>query len=261
MERMLSSLSLGGNKPQDNEHRAQELIYDARETPDPRRRISVAQEALELWPDCADAWVLLAEETARSVEEVAEFYENGMHAGERALGARPFSEDVGHFWGLLETRPYMRARSGFAQALERLDRQDEAVAHYRDLLRLNPGDNQGIRYLLLRLLVDMGRNEDAWELIEASGDEITAAWSYSKALLAFLRVEAASTLLQDAFQKNRHVPAYLLGRRRLPKNLPEYIGLGDQSEAAVYAAEYKSIWRKTPGALGWLEGAWPKTST
>lgn len=252
MERVLSSLSLGGDKSPDSEHQAQELIYDAWETPDHRRRVTMAREALELWPDCADAWVLLAEETARSVEEAAELYEQGMRAGQRALGEAPFKEDVGHFWGLLETRPYMRARAGYAQALERLGCRDEAVEHYRDLLRLNPGDNQGIRYVLLRLLVDLDRDEDARDLIENTGDEITAAWPYTEALLAFRRGEEASALLQDAFQKNRHVPAYLLGRRRLPKNLPDYIGLGDRSEAVTYAAEYKTIWRKTPGALGWL---------
>ena len=31
-----------------------------------------------------------------------------MAAGERALGPETYQRDVGHFWGLLETRPYMR---------------------------------------------------------------------------------------------------------------------------------------------------------
>jgi hypothetical protein len=28
-------------------------------------------------------------------------------AGERSLGPKAFEEDAGHFWGILETRPYM----------------------------------------------------------------------------------------------------------------------------------------------------------
>jgi hypothetical protein len=47
----------------------------------------------------------------------------------------------------------MRARLGLVQALRDLGRDDEAVAHYRELLELNPGDNQGVRYLLVATLL------------------------------------------------------------------------------------------------------------
>jgi tetratricopeptide (TPR) repeat protein len=235
---------------------AQALLYDAWETPDRRRRITMAKEALALWPDCADAWVMLAEEAATTVEEAGEFYLKGVEAGERTLGERAFREDAGHFWGLLETRPYMRARAGLAQVLEELQREDDAIEHYREMLRLNPNDNQGIRYLLLRLLVALNRDDEAWALLHEH-DEALAAWAYTRALLAFRRGEDASSLLQEAFQRNQHVPAYLLGRRRLPARMPEYVGLGDQDEAVAYAAAYLSIWRQTLGALEWLKEAQP----
>lgn len=60
--------------------------------------------------------------------------------------------DVGHFWGLLETRPYLRTRLGLAHALWTAGRRAEAVQHLQDMLRLNPNDNQGVRYTLARLL-------------------------------------------------------------------------------------------------------------
>ena len=34
-----------------------------------------------------------------------------------ALGPRGFKQYAGHFWGFLETRPYMRARAGLAGTL------------------------------------------------------------------------------------------------------------------------------------------------
>jgi hypothetical protein len=55
--------------------RAQELIYDAFDTDDPQRRVDLAEEALQITEDCADAYVLLAEETAEDVEEARELYE------------------------------------------------------------------------------------------------------------------------------------------------------------------------------------------
>jgi hypothetical protein len=77
----------------------------------------LAQKALELSPLCADAYVLLAQETARNLDEAIDLYRQGVEAGKKALGKSAFRDDVGHFWGLLETRPYMRARHGLAQAL------------------------------------------------------------------------------------------------------------------------------------------------
>ena len=111
MEGALSRFTAGfGSGPVDDAlAQAQDLMYTAWETPDRRRRISLAEQALRISPLCADAYVLLAEETAATPEEAIELYRKGMEAGERAVGPAAFRDDVGHFWGLLETRPYMRA--------------------------------------------------------------------------------------------------------------------------------------------------------
>ncbi len=47
--------------------KAQDIIYDAWEVTDPKRRVALARKALEISPDCADAYALLAEETASSL--------------------------------------------------------------------------------------------------------------------------------------------------------------------------------------------------
>src|SRR6266508_371017 len=113
-------------------------MYDAWETPSPRERVRLARQALDLSPDCADDYVLLAEETARSAKEAADLYAKGVAAGERALGKPVFEEEAGHFWGIVETRPYMRSRLGLARALWALGKRQEAAAHAWELLRLNP---------------------------------------------------------------------------------------------------------------------------
>ena len=48
---------------------AQEIMYEAWETPARSKRIALARKALKISPLCADAYVLLAEEDAKSVEE------------------------------------------------------------------------------------------------------------------------------------------------------------------------------------------------
>jgi len=83
---------------------AQELIYQALETPEKKERIRLVMESLKVCGDCSDAYVLLAEEAAEITEEAQNWYQQGVEAGERALGPEVFANQAGHFWGLIETR-------------------------------------------------------------------------------------------------------------------------------------------------------------
>ena len=262
MEGVLAMLSSGlGTGPGGNAlEDAQDLMYRAWETADQRQRVALAKEALSRSPLCADAYVLLAEETAKTPAEAIELYRKGLEAGEKAIGPAAFQEDVGHFWGLLETRPYMRARGGLAQALWDVGRHDEAIEHYRELLRLNPNDNQGNRYLLAGCLLALDRDADLTALLNAYGQESTAEWSYTWALIAYRRdgdsVEARS-LLEKATTANSHVASYLLGRKKLPRKPVPYITMGGEDEAQEYARRYAAVWANTEGALEWLTARLP----
>src|SRR5205807_8235221 len=118
-----------------------------------------------------------------------------------ALGAEAFRRDVGHVWSVLEARPYLRARLGLSHALWTAGRRDEAVQHLQDMLRLNPDDNQGVRYTLAGFLLFLDRDHDLTRLLQQYPDEGTAAWTYTKALLAFRQygdTPEARQLLKEA---------------------------------------------------------------
>lgn len=233
---------------------AQDIMYEAWSASG-KRRVQLALRALEISKDCADAYVLLAEEAAGDLVQAKKLYEKGVMAGERALGPQAFKKDAGHFWGILETRPYMRARFGLAQCLWLLGERDKAIEHYQDMLRLNPNDNQGVRYALVNCLLEQGRDQQVEELLRRYKDDAAATWVYSRALWLFRQEgtsKRANSSLRKAIEQNRFVPAYLLGRKRLPSQLPPYIGFGDENEAVEYAAGAMRAWRNTPGALEWL---------
>ena len=238
---------------------AQDLMYDAWEAPSAKRGVALARKALSICPDCADAYVLLAQESADSLEEARDLFAQGVAAGERALGPEAFRECEGHFWGFVETRPYMRARQGLAQCLWWLGEREAAVAHFQEMLRLNPNDNQGIRYTLAACLLELERDSELVELLGRFKDEPTAAWAYTRALADFRRrgeSSRAAQLLTRAIKVNPHVPPFLLGKRRLPRHLPDSIGFGDESEAIAYVAEFGEGWHGTPGAFAWLAASW-----
>lgn len=233
--------------------RAQEVMYQAFEAKG-AARVRLARKALEISPDCADAYVVLAEQAA-APEEARQYYEQGMAAGERALGKQAFEEHAGHFWGVIETRPYMRAREGLAQCLWAAGRREEAAGHYRELLRLNPEDNQGARYCLVTLLLDLDRDEDLRRLLAEYEDDGSAVWAYTRTLLAFRQggeSSQAKQMLAKARKVNKHVPDYLLGHKQLPDEQPPYISPGREDEAANYAGSNRRAWLNTPGAISWL---------
>lgn len=256
LQDLLARGGLPARKAETVLEQAQDIMYDAWEATSPQERIRLARKALQVSLDCADAYVLLAEETARTPKDAVDLYAKGVAAGERALGKKTFEEDAGYFWGLVETRPYMRARLGLAQALWAMGKRDEAIRHAWEMLRLNPGDNQGVRYVLLNWLLELGDDAQAKKLLDLYPDDAAAVWLYGRALHVF-RTEGdskrAREVREEATQENPFVPAYLLGRKKLPSSLPGLIGLGDESEAIYCAVEQMAAWRKVPGALAWLD--------
>jgi tetratricopeptide (TPR) repeat protein len=237
--------------------RAQEKAFDAMEAVNPRVRVALAREALAISPLCSDGYFVLAGQ-AKTLADALAGYRQAVDFARKVLGEAVFEQDVGEFWGLLETRPYMRARHALAITLWQAGDHDEAAEHYRDMLRLNPDDNQGIRYLLLDALIALGRDDEAARLLERYGGDVMAAWAWSATLLAFRREgDSAGTraALARALKANGHVPPYLLGRKRTPRALPDYISMGGQDEAVAYAHGAADAWNASKGAKAWLAAA------
>ena len=55
-------------------------------------------------------------------------------------------------WILIDNRPFMRCLHGYGIALWRLRRFKEAEEIFRRMLMLNPSDNQGVRFLIDRVV-------------------------------------------------------------------------------------------------------------
>lgn len=241
--------------PRTDLERAQDVMYEAWGATSRKKRVDMAKYALEISPDCADAYVLLATETAGSLREEAELFERGVRAGERALGEEFFEEAAGEFWGLIETRPYMRAREGLASTLWALGERSSAIEHAREMLRLNPSDNQGVRHFLLEWLLTEGKDAEAGAILKRYENDPSAVWLYGKALHGFRTMGPSwrsDRLLRNAIERNPSAPAYLLREKKMPPESPEFIELGSDSEAVDYAESFYWLWYYTPGALEWL---------
>jgi hypothetical protein len=125
----------------------------------------------------------------------------------------------------------------------------------QELLRLNPGDNQGVRHELAACLLEDGNMEVLEKLLNEYSDEYSAVWFYSRALMKFRqdgRTQEADACLITAFGQNRFVPLYLLGKKSFPSHAPDYMSIGGETEAVVYALDNARAWQETRGALLWM---------
>ena len=124
-----------------------------------------------------------------------------------------------------------------------------------DMLKLNPGDNQGLRYVLLGWLLELQDGAPVQRLLNRFKQDASATWLYGRALHVFRtdgKTERSRRTLAEAWHANEHVPVYLLRWKAPPRDLPETIGFGDEDEAVECEAELGTAWRNTPGALEWL---------
>lgn len=236
---------------------AQDIVYEAWETQSKKERIRLAKEALSVSSDCGDAYNLLAEEEAKTLEEALELYRQGMEAGRRALGKKFFKENKGHLWGHIEARPYMRSCAGYMECLWQLGKYEEAITEAEKMLRLNKNDNQGIRYILAGYLLALGRYEELDKFLNYGEYKYDGAaeWFYTRALLSFVKEgdsERANKDLKIALESNRYVPEYLTGKKPIPRILPDTITVHGEDEGFCYAARYLQGWKKVPGAIDWL---------
>jgi len=237
----------------DKKGRSQDLVFEAYEQTVTKGK-KLVKQALELDPNNADAYNYLAS-IEKDIDKAIKQYEKAIKAGEKTLGKKFFKEEKGYFWGMLETRPYMRAKAGLADCLYAKKEVDKAIEIYEEMLELNPNDNQGIRYLLSTLL--LGKDDlTKFELfIKNSEDEDCAVWNYNNALYSFKklgRTTKTEKKLLDAYKSNEFVIDYMLGMKKMPDELPQYIGRGDENEAISYVNGSWTIWDKTEGAFDWL---------
>lgn len=237
----------------DKKGRSQDLVFEAYEQTVIKGK-KLIKQALELDPNNADAYNYLAS-LEKNIDKAIIIFEKAIKAGEKALGKKFFKEEKGHFWGMLETRPYMRAKAGLADCFYAKKEVDKAIEIYEEMLELNPNDNQGIRYLLSTLLLSKNDLTKFEKFIKESEDEDCAVWNYNNALYSFKKlgrtVKSEKKLLQ-AYKSNEFVIDYMLGNKKMSKEQPQYIGLGDENEAISYVNGAWIIWDKTDEAFDWL---------
>jgi len=236
---------------------AQDLVYDAWEAADPEDAYALFERAIKLDPSNVDAWLGLMPYAELEGDDQIDFLRKLVAMGEKNLGKKMFKEGKGCFWGILETRPYMRARSQLALCLMEAGRLEESVAEHEAMLELNPNDNQGVRYGLMSLYLALNNLDGARRLFgqyEEREHSATFAWAYVLERRLAGDEPGAVEALAAARKQNPHAQAHFLEHRRLPKTMPGSYGIGSKEEAVIAWDILRHAWKRHPEAQAWLRG-------
>lgn len=231
------------------------LIDRAWDATDPTVRATLARQALALDSTAVDAYVALAFCVETAAERIALLRE-GIRHGEFYWQQYLKRPPKGFFWGHIATRPFMRAMHNLALALWENGDRAEAVALADRLIRLNPNDNQGMRYLALAWHPVLGNWPRVDALLKKYKGEGCTEYLYANCLNCVRHGGGAEEALRAAMAVNPHVPAMLLSSRPpQPDQNSTSVAFGSKEEAAAYAAFNREAWASVPLALGWLRGA------
>ncbi len=171
-----------------------------------------------------------------------------------AEDAMPKDYDGTAKWGFLENRPYLSVLHGVALCYLQLRQRKNAVPLLEKILRCNPEDNQGVRYMLGSEYLRTGETGKALEIFKAEAERYPP-YHYERGLLHLMDGDwaQAATSLRRGFVANGYIAEMLLGN---PEPRPHTIWHSDNFAEADYAGEYVSrhgdLWERNPFAIKFI---------
>lgn len=218
----------------------------------------VFRRTLSFMPDHLDAFhhlALVFDERQRKAEAGA-LWTEAVRIGRRAFPAEFDRTRDRLEWSRLDNRPFLRCLHGLARhALDAGD-IERACDLQRELLTVNPNDNQGVRAEHIGVLLELGRPADVLAVCSDYPDDILPETLYGGALALFQlghRRDADLALRRAAGTLPHVVKELLKATHRRPAGLREdMVTVGSADEAYVYWQHHGRYWQDTDGALDWL---------
>ena len=191
---------------------------------------------------------------SQTYEDTVKYLEKAIEEAKKKINPADFNELEGTLWLECDARPYLQLKSDLAYVHFVEQQYYKAIKEYKEILKLNKLDNQGVRFNLANILLIARRFDEFEELTKEFDEDRSTFMMYARALYYFMNKDEvnAKRFIKMAFEANIYVPRYLLDMEMIEFPIPDQYNLGDKVEAMHYYELASETWLYAEGALYWL---------
>lgn len=234
-----------------------DLLEEAYYASSKTKAIRLAKKALEIYPDNIDAECFIANFEENQIKKLKKYEVIIEKATEILKKDDMFNEEnIGYFWGMVETRPYMRARNHKITILMDLGRYSEAVEECEDMLKLCENDNLGIRYTLIGLYCLLERFDECKKLYDMF-KEYSAFMLFPMAIMYYKMgdYKKAKKFIRETKQINEYIYKILTNETGIINNSEEieYYAPGSIEEASIIINDLLYLLGSVPSFIIFME--------
>ena len=226
------------NTPLDEAYELLEEAENAKTIKDAKR---LAKKAFETSDACFDAKLFLADIEENSLKS-NKILDEGLEFEKKRLEKEGYfdKENIGRFYGIFETRPYIRGLYTKASNLCNDGKYKRAIEVCKEILKLNENDNTGSRYLLMALYAIIEDEKFMLDLYKKY-KENNLEMLFPMFVLYYKKEDdvKARKYLDMINKGNKHFIKFFKGNMKLEEDImPGYYSRGNASEVFMYMREY-----------------------
>lgn len=220
---------------------AYEILEEAQYTKNEKEAIKLAKKAYKKSSDCFDA-ILFQCDLEENVIKRMKLLNDGLEFEKNRLTNEKYfdKENIGHFYGIFETRPYIRGLSIKAEYLLEEGKLRQAANICKEVLRLNENDNLGIRYLLMAIYATLEEEKSMLDLYKKYPEEdLEMLFPLFAIYYKSGNDKKALEYLKRIDKCNSNFVKYFNGTIKQSKKVSSgYYSRGDSSEIFMYLDRY-----------------------
>ena len=226
------------NTPLDD---AYEILEEAQNARNEKEAIKLAKKAYEKSPECFDAILFQCDLEENGIKRM-KLLEGGLEVEKNRLIKEKYfdKENIGHFYGIFETRPYIRGLVVKAEYLLEEGKLRQAESICKEVLRLNENDNMGARYLLMAIFATLEEENDMLKLYKKYPEEdLEMLFPLFALYYKIGNDKKALEYLNRVNKCNSNFVKFFNGTiKENGKVNPGYYSRGDSSEIFMYLERY-----------------------
>ena len=226
------------NTPLDD---AYDILEEAQNAKTEKEAIKLAKKAYEKSKECFDAILFQCDLEENGIKRM-KLLDEGLEFEKNRLKKEKYfdKENIGHFYGIFETRPYIRGLVIKAEYLLEEGKLRQAESVCKEVLKLNKNDNMGARYLLMAIYATLEEEKDMLKLYQKYPEESLEMIFPLFALYYKLgNDKKAKEYLNRVDKCNSNFVKFFKGTIKESKEVNlGYYSRGDSSEIFMYFGRY-----------------------